>query len=119
MKALWHVVLISFRPETPESVRMEIYKCYQTLGEDCGGMNAGILFMLVEHNLDLRKNIHLVEIALFKDSDALQTFRQHPKHKELVDILSKVADWQIGDIYQPCQIKTVSDTHRLFDLGGR
>ena len=105
MKNLWHVVLISFRPETPEKGRQEIYNRFQTLAQDCGGKKAGILFWRVDRNLDLRKNVHLVEISVFKDQAALQTFRKHPKHKELTDILSRMADWLVGDIRHPFSAK--------------
>jgi hypothetical protein len=103
--ALWHTVLISFKTETPEEVRQEIYDRYQTLDKDCGGVGAGILFWEVKRNLDTRKNVHLVEIAVFTNNDALQAFRRHPKHKELTDILCKVADWQVGDIVCPFPVK--------------
>lgn len=96
---LWHVVLISFKPETSESVRREIYDRYQTLGEDCGGRRAGIIFWKVDWNLDLRKKVHLVEVVVFKNYDALQAFATHPKHKEMGNIIRNLADWQIGDIY--------------------
>lgn len=95
---LWHVVLISFHNNTPETVRQEIYNRYQTLADECGGEKAGILLFKVDHNLDLRKNVHLVEIAVFRSNEDLQRFRVHPKHKELTDILSTAADWQVGDI---------------------
>lgn len=103
MGNLWHVVLISFRPDVSEKDQQEIYNRFQTLDQDCGGKAAGILFWRLGHNLDLRKNVHLVEIAVFKDNDALQNFRQHPKHKEITDILSKIADWWVGDITAECQ----------------
>ena len=95
---LWHVVLISFKPEASEEARKEVYDRYQTLDEDCGGKEAGILFWRVDHNMDLRKNVHLVEIAIFRDWEARETFRAHPKHKELTVILRDVADWQLGNI---------------------
>lgn len=98
---LWHVVLISFRPETSEQERAKMYNQFQSLALDCGGKKAGVLFFTVARNLDLRKNVHLVEVAVFRDSDALQAFRTHPKHKELTDILSKIADWQVGDFHRP------------------
>ncbi|MDP3935051.1 MAG: Dabb family protein [Candidatus Giovannonibacteria bacterium] len=96
--ALWHIVLISFRQGAPQAARQEIYDRYQTLDEDCGGKEAGILFWKVDWNLDLRKNVHLVERASFESAEALQTFRRHPKHEELTDILSQIADWQVGDV---------------------
>ncbi len=95
---LWHVVLISFRPDTPENLKQEVYDRYQTLDRDCGGEETGILLWLVRHNHDLRKNVHLVEISVFRDDVALQAFRAHPKHTELTDITSKICDWQVGDV---------------------
>ena len=98
---LWHVILISFRKETPDEVRQKIFDMYQTLPEDCGGKDAGILYFSVNHNLDLRKNVHLVEIAAFRNEDALQKFRFHPKHALLAKELSAIADWQVGDVMLP------------------
>ncbi len=100
-KVLWHVVLISFKPDAPEEKRKEIYNRYQTIAQDCGGLKAGILYWVVEHNLDLRKNVHLVEAAAFRSDADLQAFRVHPKHKELTDILSQIADWKVGDMMIP------------------
>jgi hypothetical protein len=94
----YHIILISFKPETSEAIREEVYNRYQTLGEECGGADAGILFWSVQKNLDQRKNIHLVEFAVFKDQEALDNLKKHPKHAELVkDFLIQYADWQIGD----------------------
>lgn len=105
MGNLWHVVLIGFKPGASEEIKQEIYERYQSLAKDCGGKEAGILFWTVGHNLDLRKNVHLVEIAVFSDDEAMQNFRNHPKHKELTDILCKVADWQVGDIHHPSPVR--------------
>jgi hypothetical protein len=99
-KRVRHVVLISFKAGISQGEKDEIYQMYQTLDTECGGKEAGILEWKVEHNLDLRKGVHLVEVALFADNEALQRFRFHPKHKELTDILSKIADWQVGDFIE-------------------
>lgn len=95
---LWHVVLISFRPDAPEEKKKEVYDRYQTLDKDCGGEEAGILLWLVRRNHDLRKNVHLVEISVFRDNDALQAFRAHPKHTELTNITREIANWWVGDV---------------------
>lgn len=97
----WHVVLVSFKPETSEAMKQKVYGLYQTLAEDCGGKKAGVLFWKVGWNLDLRKNIHLVEIAIFENSGAFQKFQAHPKHKELASIVKETADWKVGDILGP------------------
>ncbi len=97
-KSLLHIVLISFRLDAPDSARQKAYGMLLTLGDDCGGKEAGILFFTVDNNLDLRKNVHLVEVAIFKDNEALQKFRNHPKHAALTEILRDIADWQVGDI---------------------
>ena len=101
MDPLFHVVLISFQESVQETSREEVYNRYQTLAVDCGGREAGIIFFKVEKNLDPRKGAHLVEIAVFRDNEALQQFRVHPKHKELTEILCRIADWQVGDITSP------------------
>lgn len=95
---LWHVVLISFKPGISEEKKQEVYDRYQALNEDCGNRKAGILFWRVERNLDLRKGDDLVEIAIFRNWEARETFRAHPKHTELTDILREVADWRLGNI---------------------
>jgi len=103
---LWHVVLISFKPGAPEDLKQDVWNRYQTLDKDCGGEEAGIRLWLVRENLDVRikeagrfkgSRIDLVEISIFKDSDSLQAFRNHPKHKELTDIMREIADWMVGD----------------------
>lgn len=97
---LWHTVLISFGDDVSEESRKKIYNLYQTLDRACGGKRAGILFWKVSRNLDQRKNVHLVEIAAFRDDAALQVFRAHPKHKEVTDLLSASPNtkWWVGDI---------------------
>lgn len=96
-KVLFHLVLISFFPDAPEEKRQEIFDRYQTIDQEVGGISAGILYWRAAHNLDLRKNVHLVELAIFRNNAALQAFRNHPKHKELTDILRDIANWQVGD----------------------
>ena len=98
---LWHVVLISFHDQTPEETQREVYNLYQTLAEDCGGVEADILFFRVDWNLDTRKGVQLVQIAVYRDNEALQAFRVHPAHHELTNILREVADWQVGDVNLP------------------
>ncbi|QQG42884.1 MAG: Dabb family protein [Candidatus Giovannonibacteria bacterium] len=100
-RALWHVVLISFKEYSTAVKRQEVYDRYQTLDQDCGGKEAGILFWKVDWNLDLRKNFHLVEIGIFESNEAFQAYRKHPKHVELTNILKNIADWRAGDIHYP------------------
>lgn len=110
-KALWHVVWVSFKPDSTEEQRQEVYDRYQTLDQDCGGRAAGILFWRVDKNLDLRKSVHLVEVAIFESDDALQAFRKHPKHQEFTEtLLSKVADWKVGDIHYPAFLGKATKT---------
>lgn len=92
------MVLISFLPETPTEVREKILARYETIWSDCGGVDAGIQYFLVKANLDLRKGVHLVEVAIFDDDDVLQRFRVHPKHCELTEMLRTAANWQVGDM---------------------
>ncbi len=110
-RALWHVVLISFKEDSTAAERKMVYDLYQTLDQECGGREAGILFWRVDHNLDLRKGVHLVEIAIFESDDALQAFRRHPKHQEFTEtLLSKVADWKVGDIHYPAFLGKITES---------
>ena len=101
MDALWHVVLIKFKSGASQQEKDAIYERYQTLAADAGGKDAGILFFKVERNLDLRKGVELVQIAIFEDNDAVQRYRFHPAHAALAGDLSKIADWQVGDMMLP------------------
>lgn len=96
---LIHTVLISFRVNTPEHVRREVHTAYQTLGEECGGARAGIVYWRVDWNLDTRKGVHVVEVVIFRDNEALQAFRSHPAHTRVTNVLSEHADWVVGDIH--------------------
>ncbi len=95
---LVHVVLISFRASASADQRQAAFDAYQTLAERCGGEDAGVLFWQVGENLDLRKNWHLIEFAVFRDNDALQRFRVHPAHVAVTDTMRQIADWAGGDL---------------------
>ena len=96
---LIHIVLISFLETASAEARQEIYDMYQEIAEKCGGKNAGILYFKVEWNLDLRKGVHLVEVAVFSSNESLQAFRVHPAHAELTNKLRDLADWKVGDFH--------------------
>lgn len=99
--SLLHVALISFREKARMLQKLEVYQRYQTLADDCGGEEAGILFFKVDYNLDTRKKVHLVQVSVFRDDDALQAYCEHPKHVEVTNILREIADWTVGDIPHP------------------
>ena len=103
-KKIWHVIFFTFYDNVPESVRQEAYNKFQRLAEDCGGHQAGILFWLVENNMNPKKNAHIVEISVFENQIVLDSFRSHPKHKEMTDFMSKISDWQVGDILGPADL---------------
>ncbi|HVU80089.1 MAG TPA: Dabb family protein [Candidatus Paceibacterota bacterium] len=98
---LSHVVLISFYDTATEEERQKVFDSFQTLPEECGGKEAGILYFQAGHNLDMRKNVHLVVLSLFRDNAALQAYRNHPKHLAHNELLKRIADWQIGDLMTP------------------
>jgi hypothetical protein len=96
--ALIHVVLIAFREVATAEDRDWALSAYKELGKKCGGPAAGILYWQVAENLDKRKGWHLVELAVFRDADALLRFRDHPDHLATGERLRKIADWVVGDI---------------------
>lgn len=95
-----HTVLITFYTGTPEEKRREILARFAKLGEECGGVNAGILGWAVKSNLDLskKKHVSLMQAAIFEDVEAFQAFRAHDKHARLRNELRELADWISGDI---------------------
>lgn len=97
LESLVHVVLIAFRDNATEAQKEEVCNRYQTLAEEVGGIEAGIQYFAVQKNLDTRKGIALVELAVFKDNDAFRTFLAHPRHVEIQAILRTCADWWVGD----------------------
>jgi len=96
-KYLFHSVHIRFKPDTPQTLKSRVFGLYQTLGEECGGREAGILHWSVKWNLDMRKGVELVEFVIFRDDAALQAFRKHPNHQEIFTIMRDNADWTVGD----------------------
>ena len=97
---LHHIVFISFKEDVGEEIKQEISARYATLGEDCGGKEAGILFWSVQPNMDLRKGIHLIEIAFFRDKESYENFKKHPKHIEVVELLRESGNWYVGDVVE-------------------
>jgi hypothetical protein len=96
---LYHVVLISFFPDTNEKIREEIIKRYSTLGDDCGGKSKGILFWSAKPNLDLRKDINLVQVSIFKNEKAFNDYKKHSRHIETIEYLKLYANWYVGDVF--------------------
>src|SRR3989338_249902 len=80
----------------PHGARTSSPSC-SNLGNDEGQT----FIFAVERNLDLRKGVHLVELAIFRDDAALQAFRAHPEHTKITDVLREIADWQVGDFVHP------------------
>ncbi len=105
---LWHITFISFKKDTADSLRKEFHLRLKRLGEDCGGLEAGIIYWSVKKNTDLRKGVHLVLISIFENAEALEKYKQHPKHKEFSNLLRDIADWQVGDIWNECPRVPVS-----------
>lgn len=98
VKGLHHIVFVSFKPNTPEQIQEEVYNRYQKLDKETGGSEAGIISWSVKKNLDLRKNIHLIEYAIFTDQESFQKFKSHPSHVNLInEYLIKYCDWHVGD----------------------
>jgi hypothetical protein len=103
-----HVVLISFRSILGADHRALAADRHRLLGEQCGGRPAGIMHWQVAENLDQRKGWHLVEFAVFRDRQAFEAFRRHPAHLAAGAVLSEIADWAVGDLETPIDIRPVT-----------
>ena len=105
---MYHIVCISFRPGVSEEQKESIYNDYQELGETCGGAAAGIRHWSVSKNMDTRKGIELVEVAVLDDEAALDRLKKHDAHQQVVDALRVVADWTVADAWLPFPLPATS-----------
>lgn len=105
-QVLVHSVLFKFYPNTTEEQVQQVYKMYETLAEECGGKEAGILAFMVGENVDQRKGWRTVQLVFFTDNDALQKYRLHPRHQEVAKFMSGICDWAIGDLLIPIEMLT-------------
>jgi len=96
---LFHIIFFSFFPKVKDKNKNEIIKMCDSLGKKCGGKEAGILFWVARRNIDLRKKIDFIEIGIFKDKKSFKKFKDHPYHKEFVEIIKKHADWFVVDFF--------------------
>ncbi len=71
------------------------------LGERCGGYGAGILFWEFTRNLDTRKGVELVEVAVFESQEAFDRFRAHPAHASFAEECAQHLNWTVADIMVP------------------
>ena len=100
-EVLYHVVLFKLHQDAPAGMKKRAFELYQQLKEDTGGDEAGVLYFELKENMDLRKGVEWVELAVFRNNDALQAFRKHPAHTTVADIMSQIGDWFVGDFMSP------------------
>ncbi|MES2966762.1 MAG: Dabb family protein [Patescibacteria group bacterium] len=96
---LLHIVGIKPHDTTTKDEVAQAVTMLEQLGDACGGEEHGILGFEVLQNLDTRKGYALVELAFFRDDDALQAFRVHPAHVKFVNFLATIADWVVLDCH--------------------
>ena len=61
----------------------------------------GLLEWRVARSLDERKGPVIVEHAVFVDRAAYDAFVTSPAHRRAGELMSKVADWLVGDFDEP------------------
>ncbi|MDD7930669.1 Dabb family protein [Microbacterium thalli] len=57
----------------------------------------GVASWRIDHSLDTRKGLVLVEDATFADRSAFEAFRADPRHETVAQQMSEISDWWIGD----------------------
>lgn len=96
MKALRHLVLFHIKPDIPEAEVDAALAGLAALAHE-----PGVLEWTVCLSLDTRKGPVIVENALFVDDAALQAFRVSEAHAESAARLARIADWVVGDYWEP------------------
>lgn len=100
---LYHIVFISFKENITTEDRKHAEDLYKKLQEE-SLKDVGTLFFTVVPNQDLRKNIHLVEVAVFKDRDAFERFHNLPAHTKVSHFMRDIANWYVGDVDLPINL---------------
>ena len=95
---------IKFKPETLPRVKDEIFTKYQSLMAACGGVDAGILRLTVQWNLETSQGIDLGMIAVFRSDEDLQDFLYCPAYQCLSNRMREIADWTIVDFFAPLDL---------------
>ena len=95
---LAHVVLFSFREGVSIAARHEATRRIRAMGASFSRANKGLLLWQVEENLDQRKSWHIVELAIFLDTDTFNAFRNNDAHRAIAEELSEISDWAVGDL---------------------
>lgn len=94
---LLHTVGLRFRGEATKEQVEQAWTMFQGIADKCGGPEAGIMIYRVFSNRDLRKGYSLYEVIVFRDAEAVESFRNHPEHKKLTDFIREFADWVVLD----------------------
>ena len=89
-----HVVLFRIHDEISHSEVEEALSALRALGDEMD-----VTAWTVELSLDSRKGRIIVEDATFADDAAFQSFRTHPAHIAIADLMLRISDWWIGDYH--------------------
>lgn len=90
--AIRHIVLFRFYDAIDEDSRRNAVEQIRSMET-----SPGILEWRIEVSMDTRKGVVVAQNVLFKDQDAFDAYRSSTDHKQVGEILSSLADWQIAD----------------------
>lgn len=89
-----HILLFKFNEGVPEATRQEAAERLRALGELCptiGHWSVGVNIAKSPSAYDM------AEVADYADADALQTYKDHPAHKEFSAFIGGIASWALVD----------------------
>ena len=89
-----HIVLIKFNPNTPDEEKEAIYSWLKNLKSEIPEIRnrtAGNELRKTHNNYDL------AEVGSFENLESLETFRQHPAHQKIRNMIRAVGSWTVID----------------------
>lgn len=93
MRPYRHLVLFRFRESADADARQAAYDAVAGTEEA-----PGLLSWRLAWSLDTRKGPVLVQDAVFVDRAAFESWRDSDAHRQAGALMSRVADWLVGDI---------------------
>jgi len=89
-----HIVLIKFNPNTPDEKKEVIFSLLKNLKKEIPGIkewSTGKQLQKTDNNYDL------AEVGSFENLESLETFRQHPAHQKVRNMIRAVGSWTVID----------------------
>ena len=89
-----HVLLFKFYKDVSEEKKVEAITVLKSLGASVPEVRE---WSIGRQCRPSEKNWDVAEVSSFENLESLDRFRNHPEHKRIAEMFSKISDWHIVD----------------------